>query len=324
MIDAVERLVNLALYLAQTREPVSAERIRVDVAGYPPGQDTEAFLRMFERDKDTLREAGFSITTDEVGAYSVDSAATFAPSVEISAEEAAAIRVASSALYGDPSYPFSADLRLALAKIASAIDSDDVPSAARLADEDPLAQGQSVALLADAVQRRKQVAFAYTDSHGASTARQIEPYGLFLHDGRWYAVGLDLSKGAVRTFTVARMSDIQVNASRPKSADFEPPSDFDVARYSRLPFQFGSPDGQFEAVVAFEPDAAWRAEILAGGNGSIERTANGGVFWRVGARDLKMLARFTVEHGPGLRLLEPPHAAAALRAGLEEVSRLHG
>ena len=35
MSDAVERLINLALYLADAREPVTAERIRADVFGYP-------------------------------------------------------------------------------------------------------------------------------------------------------------------------------------------------------------------------------------------------------------------------------------------------
>lgn len=325
MIDAVERLVNLALYLAQARVPVSAERIRVDVAGYPDEQDTEAFLRMFERDKDVLRDAGLSIVADESGSYVIDSAATFASSVEISAEEAAAIRVAVYALFDDPSYPFSSDLRLALAKIASAIDGDRVASAARLADEAPPAQGHSVALLADAAQRRKRVTFAYTDSRGASGAREIEPYGLFLHDGRWYAVGFDPSRDAVRTFTISRMSDIQVNATKPKSADFEPPTGFDVANYSRLPFQFGRAADEFEALIYFEPTAAWRASSLAAERGSIERaTTDGSALWRVSARDKARLERFVIEHGPGLSLIEPADAADSLRRGLEEVVRSHG
>jgi predicted DNA-binding transcriptional regulator YafY len=322
--DAVERLVNLALYLAQARVPVSAERIRVDVAGYPSGQDTEAFLRMFERDKDVLRDAGFSIVADESGSYLVDSAATFASSIEISAEETAAIRVAVFALFDDPSYPFSSDLRLALAKITSAVDGDRVTSVARLADEAPPAQGHSVALLADAAQRRKHVTFGYTDSRGASGIREIEPYGLFLHDGRWYAVGLDSSREAVRTFTISRMSDIQVNAARPKSADFERPVDFDVANYSRLPFQFGSPADEFEALLRFEPTVAWRAVTLAGDRGSIERVADGTALWRVAVRDKARLTRFVVEHGPGLSLVEPAEIADSLRSGLEEVARSHG
>jgi len=321
--DAVERLVNLAFYLAEAREPVSAERIRVDVAGYASSQDQDAFMRMFERDKDALRDAGFAIVADDAGSYLIDRAATFAADLELSPEEAAAVRAAGTALLNDPSFPFSSDLRLALAKIASAVDGGQVCSAARLADEEPQRQGDSVALLADAAERRKCVTFGYTNSRGQSAPHTIEPYGLFLHDGRWYVVGRDAAKDETRTYTVARMSDIQVNAARPKSADFERPADFDVAGFSRLAFQYGSPDAEFVAAIGFAPSAAWRAASLAGGHGMLERTADGGAVWRIPARDRPRLLRFVVENGPGLALAEPPDAATSLRAGLEEVARIH-
>jgi proteasome accessory factor B len=322
--DAVERLVNLAFYLAQASEPVSAERIRVDVAGYPADQDTDAFLRMFERDKDVLRDAGFSIVTDEAGAYVIDGAATFAAVVDLTAEEAVAVRTAGTALLGDPSFPFVGELRLALAKIASAIDGGDVPSAARLADESPLRQGESVALLSDAAQRCKRVTFSYTNSRGISAPREIEPYGLFLFDGRWYVVGRDVASNETRTYTVARASDIAVNAAKPKSPDFERPADFDVASFSRLAFQYGEAAEEFEALIRFEPSAAWRSASLAGGRGALEPAADGAALWRIPARDRRRLMRFVLENGPGVRLAEPPDVAAELRAGLEAVARIHG
>ena len=300
MSDAVERLVNLAFYLAEAREPVSAERIRVEVAGYASGQDQDAFLRMFERDKDSLRDAGFAIIANDAGSYLIDRAATFAADIELLPEEAAAVRAAGTALLNDPSFPFASDLRLALAKIASAVDGGQVCSAARLADEEPQRQGESVALLADAAERRKRVTFGYINSRGQSAPHAIEPYGLFLHDGRWYAVGRDAAKDETRTYTVARMSDIEVSAARPKSADFERPTDFDVAGFSRLAFQYGPLAEEFEAAIRFVPSAAWRAAALAGDHGALERTPDGGALWRIPARDRARLLRFVVENGPGL------------------------
>jgi proteasome accessory factor B len=322
--DAVERLVNLAFYLAEAREPVSAERIRVDVSGYDGDQDREAFLRMFERDKDALRDAGFAIVADEDGAYRVDRSATFAADIELSSEEAAAVRAAGSALLGDPSFPFALDLRLALAKIASALDSGQVASAARLADEEPERQGEAVALLSDAADRRKRTTFGYTNSHGASAPHEIEPYGLFLHDGRWYVVGRDTAKDEARTYTVARMSDIELNAAKPKSSDFERPADFDVATFSRLAFQYGPPAEEFSAVMRFEPSAAWRATSLASGRGRTEQEADGSATWRIPARNRARLIRFAVESGPGIHLAAPADAVSQMRAGLEEVARIHG
>jgi proteasome accessory factor B len=324
MADAVERLVNLSLYLAEAREPVTAERIRVDVSGYGADQERETFLRMFERDKDALREAGFAIVANEDGQYLVDRSATFAAEVDLTPEEAAAVRAAGSALLGDPSFPFASDLRLALAKIASAIDSEQVPSIARLADEDPQRQGEAVAVLADAADRRKRVTFAYTNSRGESAPHEIEPYGLFLFGGRWYVVGRDVDKDEVRTYTVARSSDIEPNATRPKSPDFDRPADFDVANFARLAFQYGPAEAEFTAAVRFSAAVAWKAEALAGGQGSVERSADGSATWRVAARNRARLLRFVLENGPGVALIEPSDAAASLRSGLEEVARIHG
>ena len=181
-----------------------------------------------------------------------------------------------------------------------------------------------MATLADAAERRKRVTFGYTNSRGDSGPHAIEPYGLFLHDGRWYAVGRDTVKGEVRTYTVARMSDIEVSATRPKSADFERPDGFDVAGFARLAFQYGSAAGEFEAAIRFEPSAVWRASSLAGARGVLERTPDGGALWRIPARDRMRLLRFVLENGPGLTLAEPADAAAALRVGLEEVAGAHG
>ena len=155
MSDAVERLLNLALYLADAREPVTAERIRSDVAGYPAGQDEAAFLRMFERDKDQLREAGFLIESTESGLYLLDRPGTFASPVDLTAEETAVVATVATAMLADPSFPYADDLRFALAKIATGVDATSVPAAAILADEDPARQGESVAELSSAASRGK-------------------------------------------------------------------------------------------------------------------------------------------------------------------------
>jgi proteasome accessory factor B len=324
--DAVERLVNLAFYLADAREPVTAGRIRADVEGYDADQDQAAFLRMFERDKEQLREAGFTILTDSEneGLYHLDRSATFSAGVELSPSEAAAVRAAGTAMLGDPSFPFTGDLRLALAKIGSAFTTDDVPAAARLADEDPERQGTLVAELSEAAEARKIVDFGYTNSLGASAPHRVEPYGLFLHDGRWYLVGRDTEKDDVRTYTLARMADARANPARPKSPDFERPAEFDVRRFLRLPFQYGSDAEQFEAVLSFSPRAAWRAESLAAGQGALKALDGGRVEWRVSARSRARLLQFVIENGPGIDVVGPDELKAELVGGLEAAVAIHG
>jgi predicted DNA-binding transcriptional regulator YafY len=57
-ISKVERLMNLVIALLSTRTYITAERIRRVVAGYADCSTDEAFSRMFERDKNELRDLG--------------------------------------------------------------------------------------------------------------------------------------------------------------------------------------------------------------------------------------------------------------------------
>lgn len=322
MTAAVERLVNLALFLADARSAVTAEQIRTEVFGYPDGQDDTAFIRMFERDKDDLRAMGFAIEGDNEGAYRIDRAQTYASAIELTPQEAAAVRIAGAALLDDPSFPFAGDLRLALAKVSAEV-ADGVVAGARLVDENPQRQGEDVAVLSTAASAGKRVRFGYTNSAGVSAPHEVEPFGLFLHDGRWYLVGRDTAKDEVRTYAVARMDDVTPNAASPKTPDFTRPADFDVAAYVRLPFQYGSDDQQFEASILIDTSVAWRARSLAAGQGSLEMLEDGSVRWVVDARSTTRLARFVIENGPGLTILSPPAARDALSTGVREVVSLH-
>lgn len=322
MSIAIERLVNLALCLAANSGPVARERIRTEVEGYPNAaeQDEDAFLRMFERDKDALRDAGFSIGSDAQGRYWLDSAATFSSSIALTADESAAVSAVGAALLDDPAFPFSEDLRFALAKVATAIQAPDAPALARTVDERPADQGLAVALLDQAATNCKTVTFTYTNSYNENKAHTVEPYGLFVRDGRWYIVGRDADIDEVRVYAIARIEDLVANSSRPKSPDFACPRDFDVRRFIGLPFQYGTESSQ--ATIRFEPEVAWRAPSLTAGAGQTRQLADGAVEWTVTYSDRTRLLRWIIENGPGLsptcRDLQ-----ASLVGGLHAVETLH-
>ena len=64
-IAKAERLMNLALCLLGTRRPLSKRELRGSIEAYMEAGNDEAFDRMFERDKDDLRELGLVIETVE-------------------------------------------------------------------------------------------------------------------------------------------------------------------------------------------------------------------------------------------------------------------
>ncbi len=324
MTDIVERLLNLALYFASTTRPVTAEDVRDNVAGYPADQDDASFARMFERDKDELRHSGFTIGFDEEHQrYSLDRGATFSAPLVLAPEEAAVLRVVGSAMLDDPAFPFAADLRLALTKIAAESRPEEALAFARLADENPSAQGEAVAVLSGAVERGKTAHFDYTNSQGASAPHEIEPYGTFLRHGRWYLVGRDTSLDQVRTYAISRMAGVVVNAAAPKTPDFERPAGFDVSDYIRLPFQYGPPEEEFEAELRFDSASSWRARSLTAEQGTLEPDGDG-LRWRIAARSPENLIRFVFENGPGIDILAPGSLLERLEAGLVEVEALHG
>lgn len=321
MTEAVERMLNLAYYLGEVRTPVSAARIRDEVPGYPAGQADEAFLRMLERDKDTLRSFGFVIEATPEGLYRLDGRATFAASLTLDPEEAAALRVVCDALIDDPSFPLAEDLRFALLKLSITGGVDEEQGLSRLADESPETQGEHVAVLEAAIRARKHTSFDYTNMHGESKRHDVEPYGLFAHSGRWYLVARDTALDQIRTYAVARAKSPVVNSSKPRQPDFERPAGFDVASFSALPFQYGT-DQPTPFELGFSGSAARHAEALAMGKGSLSPAADG-FTWRVDVRDPDRLLKWVVENGPGISILTPEMERARLTALLADVARDH-
>ena len=66
----IERLMNLVIALLSTRQFLTAEKIRDSVAGYNDSANYEAFSRMFERDKNELRDLGVPLETGLAGRFS--------------------------------------------------------------------------------------------------------------------------------------------------------------------------------------------------------------------------------------------------------------
>src|SRR4051812_50216330 len=97
-----ERLLNLVICLLSTRSWLTKEQIRAAVPQYDECTTTEAFDRMFERDKEDLRELGVPLVTgshsswfeDEQGDR-IDRSAYALPGLGVTAEEPAVLGLGS-------------------------------------------------------------------------------------------------------------------------------------------------------------------------------------------------------------------------------------
>jgi len=67
-----ERLLNLVIALLSTRRPLTKAQLRAAVPHYQQTASDEAFDRMFERDKDELRDLGIPLATQLVAAAGLE------------------------------------------------------------------------------------------------------------------------------------------------------------------------------------------------------------------------------------------------------------
>jgi predicted DNA-binding transcriptional regulator YafY len=65
--------------------------------------------------------------------------------------------------------------------------------------------GETALVLAEAIRRRRRVHLAYRSYTGEASERELSPYGLVVHAGRWYLAAHDHGRAALRTFRVDRI-----------------------------------------------------------------------------------------------------------------------
>lgn len=86
---------------------------------------------------------------------------------------------------------------------------------------------------ATAIRSGRRIRFDYESHDGARSRRQIEPYAVIHTDGRWYLIGHCLSRKAMRTFRLDRVSKLEISAGT-----FHRPADFDARGYLRKSLAF--------------------------------------------------------------------------------------
>lgn len=231
-----ERLVNLVICLLSAYTFVPAEKIRRVVQGYADCPTPEAFSRMFERDKSELRdlgiplETGFASSLDPVEGYRIKRDAYELPDIELTADEAAAVAVVmgmwQSPELSTATQAAAVKLRAAGVEVDPAAD-DSVLFAAPAALPGIHGSQEALSALIAAIHAGQAVQFPHRSSSADPyTTRTVEPWGVVSDHGRWYLVGRDRERDAVRMFRLSRIG-ADVVALGPPGAVVKP-ADVDV------------------------------------------------------------------------------------------------
>jgi len=219
-----ERLLGLVVCLLSTRRYLTAEQIREAVPGYPEGEDQ--FKRMFERDKEDLRdlgvplETGFNHPFDDEAGYRIHQQAYELPELRLEADEAAVLGLAARVWRRAELAGAAAGALLKL-RAAGVNDPQDQPQHGiepRLGTPEP-----AFGPLWEAVRDRRPVTFAYLAAgRSEPQRRELEPWGVVNRKGRWYVAGWDRARQATRVFRLSRIEG-SVKFSGPPGTVTVPP-----------------------------------------------------------------------------------------------------
>jgi proteasome accessory factor B len=251
MQAVVERVINLLIYLLESPKPVTADEIRQTVAGYEQSGD-EAFHRMFERDKDVLRQLGVPLERQALDVWEVDFGYTVdpekyaIPDPGLNEEEKAALSVAARMVrLGEGNAGLEGLRKLGGVERGVGLE----PLGADLG-----AEAVTLGELFRAVTERRLIEFDYKGER-----RFLKPYGLAHRRGHWYLAGG--SEKGERVYRVDRLEGLEVGDS---SGAYKPPRSFDIKNLmTQQPWESGG-DEVVRAIVRFDPDVAWWAARTLG------------------------------------------------------------
>ena len=227
MSRKTERLVNLTIALLATKRYITKSEIFRTVEGYEGSAESKE--RMFERDKDDLRNLGIDIEVgsfdplfeDEAG-YRIKPDSYQFQLGDISSQEVSLLSLAAEAWRGAALDGSALTALRKLHAIGIESDLDSIPELAPHVNT----RDKNLQLAIAAINSKRKITFQYLSESLEVQNRKVAPYAVASKYGHWYLYGEDLDKSALRSFRLDRISnDIQEEG---KADSYEIPSDFQL------------------------------------------------------------------------------------------------
>jgi predicted DNA-binding transcriptional regulator YafY len=112
-------------------------------------------------------------------------------------------------------------------------------------------KGENLLLLADATRRSRRVSAVYAKADGTESERELSPYGVVAHAGRWYVPAFDHGRCEPRLLRADRFCAVRLDGPGEP-----PPAEFDAAAFvtsslARVPWTH-----EIEVLLHTAPEAA--------------------------------------------------------------------
>lgn len=297
MSRVIERYINLLSCLAAARKPLLIEEIRQQVADYDQ-ESYETFRRMFERDKDTLRNMGVSLELRPIDGWGFEEGYVLVEDSQLvdaglTSEEHAALAVAMQMVHvaggqvGEDG----------LFKLGGMPMLDSAPPQVADLGLDPEVLGDVLR----AVRERRRLTFDYR-----GVRRITEPYGLAFLRGGCYLVAVEAEQERPKNFRISRIQEAEVGT---KPEAFTRPPGVSLRNVERFGRWEEGP-GRIQARVRWNPEAVWLAARRLPAGAEVIEMPDGGAVTEMTVGDTGHFLNWILGFGPLTEILEP----AELRA----------
>jgi len=160
---------------------------------------------------------------------------------------------------------------------------------------------ESLILAASAIRACRRIRFNYLSNANVRTRREIKPYAVLHTDGRWYLIGYCISRKAIRTFRLDRVTQLEL-----RTKTFKRPKKFDARTYLNQRMPFVQSDHQIDVWIdlpiaeATRTFAPWRV-ATEDDQGGTRLRCNRDRLQLFAAMLLTLGRRIVIHHPPELR-----------------------
>lgn len=309
-----ERLLNLLIALLNTRYGLRRSELREKIYHDSSSSDV-SFGRMFERDKNDLRQFGFDVETVTDKGWGSDDPATTRyrigkesnrlPDVSLTPEECTVLILASQlwehAALGSAALSAMRKLQ-ATGELSSAA---EMPAGVQPRIKPP---GQAFEDLVAAMHSQHPVSFRYlAGTTGKEEERLVEPWGLGSRFGQWYLVAFDRSREAQRYFRLSRFTSAVTVLEKDS---YTPPVGFsaraELDKLPELPLRTALVDVRHGRVLGLRKKAVK----------SLDAPDDGWDRLQVTYRDSEVLGEELASYGPNVMVASPEELRESVRRRL--------
>ncbi len=285
-MSKLERLLNLIAALTETSRPITRDEIKEKLPEGTYSENKESFRRTFERDKDELKSMGIPVIFDEAAqGYFIDSNSTTQGGPHLEPDELAALHIAFN-----------------LVRVESAEQDDPFwklgPLSETSKEIQPLAEiplDPTLNTLLKAAAERRVANFIYKGEE-----RKIHPHRVLFNRGRWYLLGHDLDKNAMRNFRVTR---IEGKVELGSAASFNLPNQKNL-QLNEFPWRYGDEPTLKIRMRVEALHVPWIVNYL--GESSVEKVnEDGSVVIEEEVNDWEAFRSFALTFLDGATILKP-------------------